>query len=70
MYERLPDWFVAFIGCIFFIFLLFGIFLGCHMGVTQMRKEAINHNAAYWTVDKEGVTTFNWKTSVEAEVEK
>ena len=67
MYERLPDWFVAFIG---FIFLLFGIFLGCHMGVTQMRKEAINHNAAYWTVDKEGVTTFNWKTSVEAEVEK
>jgi hypothetical protein len=50
---------------LYFIFLLFGIFIGCHIGVTQTRKEAINHNAAYWTVDKEGVTTFNWKTSIE-----
>jgi hypothetical protein len=40
------------------------------MGVTQMRKEAINHNAAYWTVDKEGVTTFNWKTSIEKQAQQ
>jgi len=67
MYDRPCEWLAVFFG---FICMFFGTLLGCHIGITQMRKEAINHNAAYWTVDKEGVTTFNWKTSVEAEVEK
>jgi hypothetical protein len=53
-----------------FICLLFGFFFGCYIGVTQMKKEAINHNAAYWTVDKEGVTTFNWKTSIEKQAQQ
>jgi hypothetical protein len=45
------------------IFLTFGICIGLHIGVSQTRKEAINHNVAYWAVDKDGATTFNWKTS-------
>jgi len=50
-----------------FIGLIVGVFLGIHIGITQLRKEAINHGAAYWTVDKEGETKFNWKNSIETE---
>lgn len=46
-----------------FIVLIVGLFLGIHIGITQLRKEAINHDAAYWTVDKEGTIQFNWKNS-------
>lgn len=66
MYDR-SEW-LAIVFC--FIGMFFGVLFGCHIGITQVRKEAINHNAAYWTVDKEGVTTFNWKTFTEVEVEK
>jgi hypothetical protein len=55
---------------LYFIFLLFAICIGCHIGVGESRKEAINHNAAYWTVDKDGATTFNWKTSTIEEHEQ
>ena len=55
--------------CVFFtcFFFFVGLFLGIHIGITQLRKEAINHGAAYWTVDKEGTTQFNWKNSTETE---
>lgn len=58
------------LAVIFCVGMCFGTLLGCHLGITQMRTEAIKYNAAYWTVDKEGATTFNWKTFTEVEVEK
>jgi hypothetical protein len=65
MYHR-SEW----LAVVFCIGMLFGTLLGCHIGITQMRTEAINHNTAYWTVDKEGVTTFNWKTSIEKQAQQ
>ena len=58
---------LGFFSFFFVVSLIFGMFFGIHIGTTQLRKEAINHGAAYWTVDKEGTTQFNWKNSTETE---
>lgn len=43
---------------------IFGVVSGCNGGASMIRREAIEHNVAEWTVaPRTGATKFEWKGS-------